>query len=279
MATNSTLDFAEEAALLADAAYSDTPLASPDWRPLTAADLGTPPDTEDGVQIRDVGIDERGETLSTAAHAYIGEAEGETVVALAFRGTDEGTGELLFQIGAWDEYYEEHEELVEAVTGFAAAGLGDGSVDRLLIAGHSLGGILAETSAAEGLDDPVVREAASVITFGSPGSPAVVEGDVDLVNVVHTDDSVAAVGDLVDDLSDAAALFLPDEVEEALDGLGREGEDVLVERPEGRPFTPGDAPDLLATLQGSDGWEEDFLVEHDLDLYVQTASDLEAAIA
>jgi pimeloyl-ACP methyl ester carboxylesterase len=279
MSTNSTLDFAEEAALLADAAYSDTPLASLGWRPLTAADLGSLPDTENGVQIRDVGIDEQGETFSTAAHAYIGEAEGETVVALAFRGTDEGTGELLFQVGAWDEYYEEHEELVEAITNFAATGLEDGNVDRLLITGHSLGGILAETAAAEGLDDPTVREAASVITFGSPGSPAVVEEDVDLVNIVHTDDSVAAIGDLLDDLSDEAALFLPDNVEEALDELGREGEDVLVERPEGQPFTSGDTLDLLTTLQDSDGWEEDFLVEHDLDLYIQTAYDLEAAIA
>jgi Lipase (class 3) len=261
-----------EAAFLADAAYADdsAPAREGGWRPLTAAELGPVADLRDGVQVAAVG--DAG--FTSAAHAYVGEVEGETVVALAFRGTDEDTDELLHQIGRWDEYYAAHEDLVDAVEAHVAEGLEDGSVDGLLVTGHSLGAIIAETAAA-GLDEGDVRDATDVVTFGSPGSPAEAPDDVRVLNVLHSDDAIAAIRDLADDLPPLADLFLPEGFAEAVGELAREGEDLVADRPEGRPFGDGDAEVLLdIVLEGRDWAESEILVEHELDLYLDTAGRL-----
>ena len=202
-------------------------------------------------------------------------------MALAFCGVDQGGRELAFALDHLDDYYEEHEALVDAVTRFAAEGLEDGSVDRLLVTGHSLGGVLAETAAAEGLGGPLVREHATLATFGSPGSTREAPDDLELVNLVHTDDPVADIGELHEKLPGRLLDLLPGDGEDALNSLEREGRDILVERPEGRPVGRGDLDELAELLFDSGDWdEEEFLVEHDLDLYARTVAELrEDAIA
>jgi hypothetical protein len=266
----------EEAVALSDAAQGDDTARAEarGWRPLTDADLGPVATFHDGVGESTVGT-EGGEKFTTAAHAYIGEVGGETVVALAFRDVDQGGRELAFALDHLDDYYEEHEALVDAVTRFAAEGLEDGSVDRLLVTGHSLGGTLTEMTAALGLDDPLVREATTAVTFGSPGSTEVAPADVELVNLVHTDDPVADIGKLQEELPNRLLDLLAGDVGDMLDDLEREGRDILVERPEGRPVERGDLDELAELLFDSDDWEEEeFLVEHDLDLYARTVHEL-----
>ena len=209
------------------------------------------------------------------AHAYLGEVAGETVVALAFCGVDQGGRELAFALDHLDDYYEEHEGLIEAVVRFAAEGLEDGTVDRLLVTGHSLGGTLVEMTAALGLDDPLVRENTTLATFGSPGSTREAPEDVEIVNLVHTDDPVADIGELHEELPGRLLDLLPGDGEDALNSLEREGRDILVERPEGRPVGRGDLDELAELLFDSGDWdEEEFLVEHDLDLYARTVAEL-----
>jgi hypothetical protein len=271
-----TLPLLEEAVALSDAAQGDDTerAEARGWRPLTDADLGPVATFHDGVGESTVGTED-GEKFTTAAHAYLGEVGGETVVALAFRGVEDGGRELAFALDHLDDYYEEHEALVEAVARFAAEGLADGSVDRLLVTGHSLGGILAETAVALGLEDPLLRGATTAATFGSPGSTEEAPGDVELVNLVHTDDPVADIGELQEELPDRLLDLLPGDGEDALNSLEREGRDILVERPEGRPVDRGDLDELAELLFDSGDWDEEpFLVEHDLDLYARTVAEL-----
>ena len=272
----------EEAVALSDAAQGDDTerAEARGWRPLTDADLGPVATFHDGVGESTVGTED-GERFTTVAHAYLGEVGGETVVALAFCGVDQGGRELAFALDHLDDYHDEHEGLVDAVARFAADGLRDGSVDQLLVTGHSLGAILTETTAALGLEDPLVRENTTAVTFGSPGATEEVSEDVELVNLVHTDDPVANIGELREELPDRLLDFLPGDGEDALNSLGREGRDILVERPEGRPVERGDIDELAELLFDSGDWEnEEFLVEHDLDLYAQTVAELrEDAIA
>jgi hypothetical protein len=271
MASDDDVDLIREAALLADAAYSgDSGRArEAGWRPLTAAELGPVAGLEDGVQAVEVG--DAG--FTSVAHAYLGVVDGETVVALAFRGTDEGTGELLYEIGRWDEYYAAHADLVDAVAGYASRGLDGGRVDGLLVTGHSLGAIVAETTgAALGSADEDLRDAASVVTFGGPGSPAEADDDVRVLNVLHTDDTIAQIADYADDLPALVEAYLPPGFAEAVEELEREGADILVDRPEGRPPDDDDFEDLLGLVLGAGDWEEsEALVEHELDLYLDTA--------
>ena len=266
----------EEAVALADAAYGDDTerAEARGWRPLGEDELGSVATFHDGVGESTVGTED-GERFTTVAHAYLGEVGGETVVALAFCGVDQGGRELAFALDHLDDYHDEHEGLVDAVARFAADGLRDGSVDRLLVTGHSLGAILTETTAALGLEDPLVREHATLATFGSPGSTREVSDGLELVNLVHTDDPVADIGELHEELPGRLLDLLPGDGEDALNSLERDGEDILVERPEGRPVERGDIDELAELLFDSGDWEdEEFLVEHDLDLYAQTVAEL-----
>jgi hypothetical protein len=86
---------------------------------------------------------------------------------------------------------------------------------------------------------------------------------------------VANIGELQEELPNRLLRLLPGDLDDTLDDLERDGEDILVERPEGRPVERGDLDELAELLFDSGDWdEEEFLVEHDLDLYARTVAEL-----
>ncbi len=127
---------------------------------------------------------------------------------------------------------------------------------------------MAELTAARllGAESPLAPLADNtlIVTFGSPGSTESAE-NLNQLNIVHTDDFVAQ-------LSASSPLF------EAA-GVGREGTDLAVERPEARlpNFDPADLASfeaLAAALQ-----DPRLFIEHRLALYLDTAELLDSAEA
>ena len=247
------------------------------WTPLPLPGLTSP-----GVQLADlsaftIGTPLDGATITSAAHFYVGDLEGKTTVVLTYRSTDEGPAEFAFQgatlppnpFGAqygWDLYYLQHAEASAAALTFAADPAN--GVEQVLVTGHSLGGIIAELTAArlmgEGEPFAALAPATLVTTMGSPGSTESA-GNVQQFNIVHTDDLVAQ-------LSALSPLFIDG-------GVGREGTDLSVDRPEGAlpPFRPGDldTPEelLVALSDPANG------VEHGIALYIDTVALLDSAEA
>ncbi len=266
------------------AAYTDTrgllpvPAANAPvrgWTPLLLPGLEAP-----GVDKADLapllsGTPLGSATLTSAAHFYEGTLDGRKTVVLAYRSTDEGTAELAFQsarlppnpFGAqygWDLYYWLHAEASAAALDHALDPAN--GVEQVLITGHSLGGIIAELTAARllGEGEPYAQLAPEtlVVTFGSPGSTASAD-NVNQVNIVHGDDLVARRFDLPSPF-DAA-------------GVDREGIDIVVDRDETTlpRFQAGDLdaiPDLLDALR-----DPQLAREHQIDLYIDTAALLSAA--
>lgn len=244
------------------------------WTPLGTDELGPVPGLADGVQrltlaeAPDPGVPGRTVEITTVAHVYEGVLEGERTVAIAFRGTDEGPAEFLFQATAspdgasigWDLYQQAHASLVAAALDQAeASGAG-----RVLIAGHSLGGAVAELSAQRGLPGSGLEDRAVTVTYGNPGPEAPAGPDIgteglEILNLVHSDDLIPLLG----------------ERSPLLGFLDREGADVLVDRPEGSlaglPPLDTEAALLEATTRRPEN-----LVEHAIALYLDTARALTA---
>jgi hypothetical protein len=188
---------AVQAATLAGATYADSPIDPKDdlgWKALPLRGLDGR--YNEGVQA-DVAV--QGTNFHSTAHTYIGEVEGETVVALAFRGTDE-PDELsaqkwkFYSPTYWTKYLDAHGDLLSALTGYMQ---GEGSTaDTLLITGHSLGGILAEEFAARYFAaNPALQDKSVVVTFGSPGAYPIAPGTI--VNFVHNGDRVAGISEVL----------------------------------------------------------------------------------
>ena len=216
-----------------------------------------------------------GATITTAAHFYVGPLEGKQTVVLAYRSTDEGGPEFAFQgaqlppnpFGAeygWDLYYLLHAQASAAALSYAMTPTN--GVEQVLITGHSLGGIIAELTATrlmgEGEPFADLAPATLVATFGSPGSTESA-GNLNQLNIVHTDDFVAR-------LSDLSPLFLAG-------GATREGLDILIERPEATlpDFQPEDLDtvgELFAALL-----DPALKIEHQIDLYIDSAALLDSA--
>lgn len=232
------------------------------WQPLDAVVPG-------GVQV--VGLDDLapGVPFSSAAHFYVGELEGRRTLAIAFRSTDEGPPEFAFQaatlgqnpdgtpIYGWDLYQAAHAEAVAAALAYAQ----DAShgIERILIAGHSLGGVIAELTTARVLGSPAfagLADRAEIVTFGSPGSVASPEAGA-LFNLIHSDD-------LIPRLSDLSPLFVAA-------GIGREGTTLPMARPEGSlpDFRPEDL-DTEAEVAAAI-FDPANRVEHPILLYIDTA--------
>lgn len=260
-ATNST-DLLLEAARLSQDAYANAATASSrGWTPLPFAGIA-----EEGVQRVDVGAlaGLPAGAITSALHVYEGTPDGQSTLALAFRGTDEGANEFAFQaspvpagnpLGAehgWDLYYAAHAPLIEAALKYAA----DHDLDRVLVTGHSLGGVLAELTAQRAVAGSGLEDGTLTVTFGSPGSSENGDAGLDIVNVVHSDD-------LVPLLSEKSPL---------LAFLEREGVDLVVDRPEAslEGLPPLDTPEALFQATQNAAYK----IEHQIPLYVDTAAAL-----
>ena len=232
------------------------------WTPLELEGLTESP----GVDLADVGalVGLPEGLFTSAAHFYTGDLEGRKTLVVTYRSTDE-ENEFGFQgaqFGAeygWDFYFRAHLAATEAALDYAAT-LSNG-VEQVLISGHSLGGIIAELSAAR-LVGAELADKTLLVTLGSPGSTEVVEG-VEQLNVVHTDDFVAQ-------LSALSPLFIAG-------GVAREGLDLAVDRPEAtlprfRP-TDLDTPEELLAASEIPG----IRAEHPSLLYIDTAALLASA--
>jgi len=202
----------------------------------------------DGRQTKELSI--AGLKFTSVADVYTGNLEGENTIALAFRGSDEGffgsdtpIKEILLQVGSWDKYLAKHEDLIEEIKKIAAS---DDQIKKVLITGHSLGGILAEGAVNDEVwNDAKVAEKTEVVTFASPGYPGKeTNTSVKIVNFAHNDDIVANLDDPV--LVNSLKLLLPSIIAtnpefttfapyiygklNELDNLNREGEDINIEK-------------------------------------------------
>jgi hypothetical protein len=190
--------FADAATLAADA-YDDTPTgAALGWQPLGAADLGVSPIGTFGAgtyTLRNgiyVGTDS---SNSAVAHAYVGDLNGETTLALAFRGTDEVPGDLPDHLH-FSSHYAKFQPLIAAIEHYVADP-GHG-IDHVLVTGHSLGSAMVTTAMIEEgwANDPRYLG----VAIASPGTDASVAAtapaDVtNLVNFIHTQDFLVLAQD------------------------------------------------------------------------------------
>ncbi len=259
-----------EAAALSNDAYFDTAfyrvkdsfLGTAPMRGWIPLELGTL--APKGVQLVDLAsfAPEDLRPITSAAHVYVGELEGLETLAIAFRGTDEGDREFAFQGGydpasgafGWDAYAAAHAPLVIAALQYAADPAN--GIERILLTGHSLGGIIAEQLTHAVVAATPLAAITETVTFGSPGSRGT-SGFDDMLHLVHSDDFVAR-------LSDLSPLF-------AAFRVAREGVDAIVDRPEATlpPFQPQDldTPEeiLAAALDPA------LKIEHQFAVYGDTA--------
>lgn len=259
-----------EAVALSNDAYFDTPfykvkdsfLGTAPMRGWVPLELG--PIAPDGVQLVDLSplAPENLRPITSAAHVYVGELEGAKTLAISFRGTDEGDREFAFQGGfdpasgafGWDAYAAAHAPLVVAALQYA--GNPANGIERILLTGHSLGGIIAEQLTHAVVALTPLAAITETITFGQPGSRGTSDF-ADMLHIVHSDDFVAR-------LSDLSPLF-------AVFGVRREGVDVPVDRPEATlpAFQPTDldTPEeiLAAALDPA------LKIEHQFAVYGDTA--------
>lgn len=204
--------FADAASLAANS-YSNTPDAdvARGWHPLSAAELGIASTgsfdgntytLQNGIYIGANG------TNSAVAHVYVGEVNGATTLALAFRGTDEIPGDLRDHLHFTD-HFAKFQPLMTAIQNY----VDDPShgVDKVLLAGHSLGSAMVTTAMVEQgwLNDPKFLGVA-IASHGTDASLAASAPSevTNLVNFIHTQDFLvlakenglpaSAIGDLSD---------------------------------------------------------------------------------
>jgi hypothetical protein len=191
--TSPTGNIFADAAVLARHAYDDSADANTalGWAPVDATSFGlTQTGTFDGgtYAFLDgiyVGTDQ---TNSAVAHVALGELNGETVLAVAFRGTDEVPGDLYDHLH-FSDHAAQFAPLLDAIDSYAdepAHG-----VDRVLLTGHSLGSAMVTTTMIEQgwINDPQYLGVAIAAHGTDADIAATAPAEVDnLVNFIHTQD-------------------------------------------------------------------------------------------
>ena len=210
--TSPTGNIFADSAVLAANAYSDTPDADValGWQPLGAADLGIAETGSFGggtYTLRNgVYVDTDG-TNGAVAHVYVGELNGTTTLALAFRGTDEA-GDLTDHLHFTD-HFAQFQPLMTAIQNY----VNDPShgIEQVVVTGHSLGSAMVTTAMIEQgwLNDPKYLGVA-IASHGTDASlAATAPAEVtNLVNFIHTQDFLvlakenglpaSTIGDLLD---------------------------------------------------------------------------------
>ena len=158
-------------ATIATATYSDTLAGLPaGFTPLSAPGL----------------------TNGTYAHqnafgaAVTGTLDGQTVVVLSFRGSDDRQ-DWINDLRNVNADYSQLTALVSAVDSYAAQ-----NHIPVIVTGHSLGAALAQVYMADHPDDGTVRHLAA--TFGSPGALISAAPDARIINYEIADDPVPYLG-------------------------------------------------------------------------------------
>lgn len=191
--TSPTGNIFADAAVLAANSYSDTADADValGWQPLNAAELGiAETGSFDGntYTLRDGVYVDSDSINSAVAHVDVGELNGKTTLALAFRGTDEIPGDLRDHLHFAD-HFAQFQPLMAAIQSY----VDDSShgIDQVLLTGHSLGSAMVTTAMIEEgwLNDPKYLGVA-IASHGADASlaasaPAEI---TNLVNFIHTQD-------------------------------------------------------------------------------------------
>jgi Ca2+-binding RTX toxin-like protein len=178
-----------ELARLSRDAYRDNPISHSGWKFVHANQLGLPIEHDplslvnwtmaNGVYKAVNSI--AGFPNVAVAHVYEGVSEGEKTLVLAFRGTDEFSD----LVGATNitQYYNQFRPLIDGIRDYVT----DAGMEQILVTGHSLGGMLAQTFMAEVAGDSKYHAA----TFGSPGTGLLPQIDDRMIHFAHTEDEVA----------------------------------------------------------------------------------------
>lgn len=190
--TSPTGNIFADAAVLAANSYNDTPDADTTlgWQPLEATDLGlaaTGSFNGSTYTFRDGSYVDTDATNSAVAHVYLGELNGQTTLAVAFRGTDE-PGDLKDH-PHFTDHFAQFQPLMSAIDSYAADP--NHGIDKVLLTGHSLGSAMVTTAMVEEgwINDPKYLGVA-IASHGTDASvAAMAPAHVDnLVNFIHTQD-------------------------------------------------------------------------------------------
>lgn len=187
---------------LARVAIDEEPNLGSGWRPLSALELGIAVTEEregariqhhyfDGVYRGKDGDGAPSDGVEAAAQVYFGVVNGQNTLMVGL-GTVGGSGEF----PDLDWLYAKFQPVLEAVLSYVELdgyNTGGETVDRVLIAGHELGGSIAQMF----LQDPRIMgdPRFGAITFGSPGA-ALHAPDSRIIHFEHSGDPLPLVGDI-----------------------------------------------------------------------------------
>ncbi len=179
-------DFSREMARLAKAAYepnavgrgADPLLPLGDWQPVNDLQIiGS--EFSNGVFKSTIG--------GAAAHLYVGEVNGLRTLAVAFRGTNDPSDVIDYQM-QFLPHLGRFAPLFQAIDRYIASS----AIESVYVSGHSLGGAIAQYFMAAHPDAAKTKYIGA--TFGSPGAGAVGRTDPRLAHYEHYDDPVPELG-------------------------------------------------------------------------------------
>ncbi|KQT01559.1 hypothetical protein ASG42_26420 [Rhizobium sp. Leaf391] len=233
-----------EAAKLAVEAYGDNPFTSTlgssssqlssaekrGWKPIEAILLGLQAkdnDAKNPYEMKDGHFKATNTGVVIENHAdaqvLVGTIDGKRTLSISFRGTDE-IGPDFVDYGRFTNHLERFRPLLDALKEYASDSAN--GIGQVLISGHSLGGATAQMFLAElKATRPDLYKITSGVTIGSPG------GDTDtsqpilqnnkLLNIMHTDDLIAMIGDYGNALVTGAKSLIESGIGNFLGPLGK----------------------------------------------------------